>query len=73
MGWERGRYYTRSRRENGRVVREYIGAGRIGELAAVGLVAERTAQQSAGLKTYFTGYTVGRPDVAENSKASGRT
>jgi len=34
MGWDKGRYYTRSRKVNGRVVREYYGCGEVGALAA---------------------------------------
>lgn len=34
MGWEKGKYYTRSRKINGKVVREYIGQGVEAELAA---------------------------------------
>jgi hypothetical protein len=34
MGWDRGRYYTRSKKVSGRVIREYLGAGEVAVLAS---------------------------------------
>jgi hypothetical protein len=50
MGWEwrrrGGRYYTRSKKVNGRVVREYVGRGPVAELATLA-DAERRALREA--------------------------
>ena len=49
MSWEEreggGRYYTRSRRVNGRIVREYIGAGPMAELIALQDEADRRQRE----------------------------
>lgn len=44
MGWDKGKYYTRSRKVRGRVVREYIGGGRFG-LAVAGIDAIERVQR----------------------------
>ncbi|MDA1052703.1 MAG: hypothetical protein O3C40_19790 [Planctomycetota bacterium] len=45
MGWEKDRYYTRSRKVNGRVVREYIGGGEVGALVAQMDAVERERRE----------------------------
>jgi hypothetical protein len=46
MGWDRGRYYTRSRKVDGRVVRQYVGGGLTGQLAAQLDAVERAQRQA---------------------------
>jgi hypothetical protein len=49
VAWERtergGLYYTRSRKVNGRVIREYVGGGLLGQLAARMDAAERRRRE----------------------------
>jgi hypothetical protein len=46
MGWDRGRYYSRSRKVDGRVVREYVGGGLTGQLAAQLDAVERAKREA---------------------------
>lgn len=47
MGWDKdGRYYTRSRKVNGCVIREYCGGGSIGQICAQ-MDADRKARREA--------------------------
>jgi hypothetical protein len=49
MGWEKrergGLYYTRSRKVNGQVLREYVGGGELGALAAKSDALERLQRE----------------------------
>ena len=51
MAWEKGgRYYTRSKRVGGHVVREYVGGGAVGALVAEDDRKERGAQRQARVR-----------------------
>ena len=45
MGWDKGSYYTRSKKVNGRVVREYIGTGQTAAVIAQIDAHERKERQ----------------------------
>jgi hypothetical protein len=49
MGWEKrqrgGLYYTRSKKVDGRVVREYVGGGTLGHIAALQDAQERQRRE----------------------------
>jgi len=53
MGWEKrergGLYYTRSRNVGGRVVREYVGGGILGHIAALHDAQERRRREEEAL------------------------
>ncbi len=51
MGWERG-YYYRVRKEGGRVVREYIGTGRLADLAAQADSLERAKRRQEAFELH---------------------
>lgn len=46
MAWVKGRYYTRSRKVGGRVVREYVGTGEVAELASQMDAIERARRET---------------------------
>jgi hypothetical protein len=46
MGWDKRRYYTRSKKVNGRVLREYIGTGAVADMVAKHDAIEREKREA---------------------------
>src|SRR5438046_2302284 len=51
MGWQHGCYYVRNVKQAGRVVTEYVGGGKLGQLAAL-MDADHRAQRSEQAETW---------------------
>jgi hypothetical protein len=66
MAWERG-YYYRSRKEGGRVVREYVGSGPLAELAA-----ERDANEREQREAQRAALRAERAELTDLDAALGR-
>ena len=72
MGWDKGRYYTRSRKVNGRVVREYVGRGPAADLAAYvdSVAREIRAEEAANRKAAMDSLTQFDQDVRQLCQAA---
>lgn len=46
MGWDKGRYYTRSKKANGQVIRQYVGTGPRAKAAARKDIRARKKRQN---------------------------
>lgn len=66
MGWDRRGYYYQARKENGRVVRQYVGRGRIAELAAEWDAIEREEREAERAERRATRATFEALDDAIN-------